>query len=298
MSEQASGQARQTRDRAVADEGRLEERDDTQAAAEQAALEGTEPLGAEERNEAARQQAEQVTGRLGDPGTLVRVRMLEQREDPRHDGQAWPAPGETFEVPAWEAEGLTRLDEHHSHPAAVLVGDEAENTDWAADLTQVETHRRMGVEDRSEVPGHGEPPGTARHYADLEAAARNADPADAEAAAQMRAATEPGPEGTQPILDPTAPPPVGGETAGNDPDTPYGGYGKDLATERRDQEQASQAQDQQGEETQRAEETAGSRTGKSRSRGRRAQAAAGRDVPDAETDSSGRAVPEDEDNDE
>jgi hypothetical protein len=321
VSEEPRSQARQTRDRGDADTDRIEQRNQTQADQAEAALEGTEPLGADARNEASRRRAEQMTAAAGD-GSLVRVRMLQQREDPRHDGQSWPPVGETFAVPAWEAEELTRLDEHHSHPLAVRADDDEPEDGW----TQVQTHRRMGVEDRSDVPGLGEPPGTARHYADAEAAERAASAADAENDAEQRAVTDGMPAGGAVITDPTAPPPVGGETAGNDPDTPYAGSGKQTARKRQaaerqaeqdSEQQQAERQAEQDSEQQDSEQqqdsggqqdsdqasistdsgtvtaTATASTGK---RGRRGQAAAGRKVPDAETDSSGRSVNDGEEN--
>jgi hypothetical protein len=53
--------------------------------------------------------------------TPVRVRMIQQAQHPRHDGRAWPAPGEEFEVPAWEADMLTHVDDHHTVPVAARV---------------------------------------------------------------------------------------------------------------------------------------------------------------------------------
>lgn len=98
---------------------------------------------------------------MADDEGPVKVKMLQHVGGPRYDGRAWPPPGESFEVPAWEAEELTAKDDHHDYPLAVRVG------------------ARDPRPSAAEVPGRGEPEGTARRLAeeagDPGAAARDAD---------------------------------------------------------------------------------------------------------------------------
>jgi hypothetical protein len=121
---------------------------------------------------------------------MVEIRMVQQMGGRRHDGQEWPEPGELLDVPEWEAEELTRTDEHHSHPIAVR-------------------HDEKYPGRGGDLPGLGEPEGTARHAADAAAAERHASPADAENAEAQHQATTRSAEGG--ITDPTGDYPAGPE---------------------------------------------------------------------------------------
>lgn len=69
---------------------------------------------------------------------MVTVRMVQQLSGRRPDGRFWPNAGDTIDVSPAEAAELCHVDNHQSHPVAVMVSEPGEER-ATADETTVET---------------------------------------------------------------------------------------------------------------------------------------------------------------
>jgi hypothetical protein len=98
---------------------------------------------------------------------------MQQAGGPRYDGRSWPAAGEEFDVPAWEADEITRADPHQSVPLAALVrgadggGPEIKDGQWtvpAADSGPEEKTTEVAEPLKATVSPAGEPKAPAHEH--------------------------------------------------------------------------------------------------------------------------------------